>query len=54
MPAEARAVTGTVSEKDGKKWISATRIETCRLKYPARMLESDKPFVTPSREPLTL
>src|SRR5262245_23499786 len=54
MPAEARAVTGTVSEKDGKKWITATRIEPCRLKYPPRMLEPDKPFVMPSREPLTL
>src|SRR5262249_47547198 len=54
MPAEARAVTGTVGEKDGKKWITATRIEPCRLKYPARMLEPDKPFVVPGREPLTL
>src|SRR5262249_32711371 len=43
MPAQARAVTGTVIEKDGKKWITATRIEPCRLKYPARMLEPDKP-----------
>src|SRR5262245_25874850 len=54
MPAEARAVTGTVSEKDGKKWITATRIETCRLKYPARLLEPDKPLVMPGQEPLVL
>jgi formylglycine-generating enzyme required for sulfatase activity len=54
LPAEARAVTGTVSEKDGKKWITATRIEPCRLTFPARMLEPDKPFVMPSREPLVL
>ena len=54
MPAEAKAVTGTVSEKDGKKWMTATRIEPCRLKYPDRMLEPDKPFVMPSREPLIL
>jgi formylglycine-generating enzyme required for sulfatase activity len=54
MPAQARAVTGTVIEKDGKKWMTAARIEPCRLKYPARMLEPDKPFVIPGREPLTL
>jgi formylglycine-generating enzyme required for sulfatase activity len=54
MPAQARAVTGTVIEKDGKKWMTATRIEPCRLKYPARMLEPDKPFLLPGREPLTL
>lgn len=54
MPAEAKAVTGTVSKKDGKRWITATRIEGCKLKYPARMLEPDKPFVKPSREPLVL
>jgi formylglycine-generating enzyme required for sulfatase activity len=54
MPAQARAVTGTVIEKDGKKWMTATRIEPVRLKYPARMLQPDKPFVIPGREPLTL
>jgi len=54
MPAEARAVTGTVGAKDGEKWITATRIEPCRLKYPDRMLEPDRPLVMPSQEPLIL
>jgi formylglycine-generating enzyme required for sulfatase activity len=54
MPAQARAVTGTVGEKNGEKWITATRIEPRKPKYPDQMLEPDKPFVMPSREPLIL
>lgn len=48
------AVTGTVTEKDGRKWIKATKFETTRLTYPARMLMEDKPFVMPDKEPLIL
>ena len=54
LPATASAVTGAVTERDGKKWITATRIEPCQLKFPARMLAADKPRVMPSRDPLLL
>jgi hypothetical protein len=54
MPALARAVTGRVVEKEGKKWITATRIEPSQLQFPKRMLAADKPFVLPDPPPLLL
>jgi formylglycine-generating enzyme required for sulfatase activity len=54
MPAVASAVTGVVSEKGGKRWITARRIEPTKLKYPERMLEADQPFVKPDKRPLIL
>jgi formylglycine-generating enzyme required for sulfatase activity len=54
MPAQARAVTGVVTEKDGKKWITATRIEDAKLKFPERMLAPDKPFVMPNKPSVIL
>jgi formylglycine-generating enzyme required for sulfatase activity len=38
------SLTGVVTEKDGKKWIKVTKVEDVRLRYPARMLQEDKPF----------
>lgn len=52
--ARAVAVTGTVVEKDGKKWITADTIDPALLKYPERMLAADTPFVTKQKEPLIL
>jgi formylglycine-generating enzyme required for sulfatase activity len=54
MGAQASAVTGSVVEKDGKKWITATRIEPAKLKYPDRVMAADKPFVMPEKEPVVL
>jgi hypothetical protein len=54
MPAQACAVTGVLTEKDGKKWLTATRIEPAQLHYPARMLAPDRPFVQPDQPPVIL
>ena len=52
--ARAVAVTGAVVEKDGKKWITADRIDPALLKYPERMLAADTAFVRRDEEPLIL
>jgi hypothetical protein len=49
-----RAITGVVTRKGGKKWISATRIEETRLRFPDKMCTADKPFVMPDKDPLIL
>jgi len=54
MPAVASAVTGVVFEKDGRRWITATKIEPTKLTFPEKMLTPDRPFVMPDKEPLTL
>jgi formylglycine-generating enzyme required for sulfatase activity len=54
MPAQASAITGALSEMDGKKWIKARRIEAARLRFPDVMLEADKPFVVPDKKPVVL
>ncbi len=54
MPAADSAVTGVISEKDGKRWITATKITSAQLKFPERMLQPDKPFAMPQKDPLVL
>jgi hypothetical protein len=55
--ASPSAVTGTVYEKDGKKWIKATKIQAfnwANMKYPAKMMMPDKPFAMPDKQPLVI
>jgi len=48
------ALTGTISEKDGKKWLAITGYQPAEVRYPARMLEPDRPFALQGKEPLIL
>jgi Sulfatase-modifying factor enzyme 1 len=51
----AYALTGILSEKDGRKWISVRKyVSLARLSYPDRMLAPNRPFAPAGREPLIL
>ena len=48
------ALTGTVSEKDGRRWITVGKAADTTLHYPAKMLAPDKPWVMPDRPPFVV
>jgi hypothetical protein len=48
------ALTGKITERGGKRWISVSKYADAALEYPAKMLAPDKPFVMPDRPPLVL
>jgi formylglycine-generating enzyme required for sulfatase activity len=48
------ALSGTISEKDGKRWIKVTSYEPAKVKYPEKMLAPDQPFAAAGKEPLVL
>jgi formylglycine-generating enzyme required for sulfatase activity len=47
------ALTGAISERGGRRWITVTRYEPARANYPEKMLAPDQPF-TPPGEPISL
>ena len=48
------ALTGTISEKDGKRWIAITGYQPAEVRYPEKMLRADRPFASQGKEPLLL
>ena len=50
--ARALALTGIIEEKDGRRSINVTKCKDTQLTFPAKMLQPDKPFVMPDKDPL--
>jgi hypothetical protein len=48
------ALTGTVREEGGRRWITVSKFVDTAWKYPIKMLAPDKPWVMPDRPPLVL
>jgi hypothetical protein len=49
-----KAVTGKVSVRDGRRWITVTAWKDAAFTFPAKVMAPDKPFVTPDKPPLVL
>jgi hypothetical protein len=48
------ALTGTIAEHDGRRWISVQKVEPARVRYPAKMLAPDRPLVAAGDKPIVL
>jgi formylglycine-generating enzyme required for sulfatase activity len=48
------ALTGSMSEKEGKRWITVSRFKPAAVDYPSKMLEPDRPFAPAGKQPLLL
>ena len=48
------ALTGSITERGGKRWITVTRHEPAGVHYPEAMLAPDRPFAPRGKEPLVL
>ena len=48
------ALTGVIAERDGKRWITVSKYADAAIRYPAKMLAADKPWVMPNKTPLLL
>ena len=51
---QVMAVTGVITEREGRKWITVSNCEPTEFRYPDKMLAPDKPLMMPDREPLML
>lgn len=44
------ALTGSVKEEGGKRWITVTRFEPATVAFPEKMRAADRPFAPPGKE----